>query len=130
MRVLFRPRARHCKSAATTPCVVCVALTGPAHHSAVYVALLVCHGVVASLATSVIARLQGIYVVLNILSVSLTICEYQADRTSRVLEQALLRNHCRIAYSHSSRVQELGFLRLWRVRKLWVVAEWKQANMP
>ncbi|EIW55875.1 APC amino acid permease [Trametes versicolor FP-101664 SS1] len=34
---------------------------------AVYVALLICHGVVASLATSVIARLQGIYVVLNIL---------------------------------------------------------------
>ncbi|KAL7284284.1 hypothetical protein ACG7TL_001567 [Trametes sanguinea] len=35
--------------------------------SAVYIALLLCHGAVASLATSVVARLQGVYVVLNIL---------------------------------------------------------------
>ncbi|KAI8986825.1 APC amino acid permease [Trametes punicea] len=34
---------------------------------AVYVALLICHGLVASLATRVIARLQTVYVVLNVL---------------------------------------------------------------
>ncbi|KAI0360810.1 APC amino acid permease [Trametes cingulata] len=34
---------------------------------AVYAALLVCHGFVSSLATSVVARMQGIFVVLNLL---------------------------------------------------------------
>lgn len=106
MRVSFRPRARRCEWAATRPCIVCLALTGRGHKSAVYVALLVCHGVVASLATSVIARLQGIYVVLNILSVSLTLCEHHADRglicDPRVLEQPVLGNNCRIAHSHPS----------------------------
>ncbi|KAI0777534.1 APC amino acid permease [Trametes elegans] len=34
---------------------------------AVYVALLLCHGIIASLATSVVARLQGIYIVMNVL---------------------------------------------------------------
>ncbi|KAI0324638.1 APC amino acid permease [Cubamyces sp. BRFM 1775] len=34
---------------------------------AVFAALLMCHGVVSSLATAVVARLQGVYVVLNIL---------------------------------------------------------------
>ncbi|KAI0746628.1 APC amino acid permease [Daedaleopsis nitida] len=33
----------------------------------VFVALLICHGLVSSMATAVIARLQGVYIVLNIL---------------------------------------------------------------
>ena len=64
MKDLSLPPVRH--SACQTHMCPRVTLMN-LRRSAVYVALLVSHGIVASLATTVIARLQGVYIALNIL---------------------------------------------------------------
>lgn len=72
--------------------------------SAVFVALLVLDGLVASTATRVLARLQTYYATLNLLYAYI-LTNLASD--SNESPQAVSRNYYRSPRSHSERVQEL-----------------------
>lgn len=88
-------------------------LTARCTHSGVYAALLVLDGIVASTATRVLARLQGVYATLNILYVSPSF-QWQRCIPDGAL-QAGRRPHHRHPCRDTKGVQEPGELRPRRV---------------
>ncbi len=86
--------------------------------SGVFVAILFVHAIICSLATKVLARLQNIYIVLNVLYVAKI--EDPRRHEVDVSWQALLGSHHRGSCRNSQGLQEYCELCSWRFPELFV----------
>ena len=83
--------------------------------SGLFVALLLCHAIVASLATHIIARLQGFYITVNILYARLRALESECLSDIAIFLQAVPCCHHLRCGCYPERLPELRILRIWRL---------------